>query len=721
MKFLALVSGGKDSHYNIIHCLKNGHELTVMANLRPLDLNEQELDSFMFQTCGHDLIEKYPLVTSVPIEFGSIKADTSLVTTLTYDKEEKFGKDEIEELFDLLKKCSEKYDFEAVSVGAILSSYQRNRVEDCCNRLGLKVLSYLWQRNQSDLMNEMCLVSKTDYENDSDAYKLDARIIKTAAIGLNKTDLGKSLPEIKDKMEKLNKLYDVHICGEGGEFETLVLDSPIFDKGYFKLKTINIENNNDNKDDVYSCTFDVEIVPRTEKTKSLFALSDYLKSVVSPTLFDSKWTALKEKLLNNISAFEYKKELVKLNENVKLPLTVCKLGDILHIQNIQPKTYTASMDNQCGEVFKQLFDILRAYNISKKQILTTTLCLKDMANFSKINQNYMRFFSNVGSLPPSRACLGNKLIPGDLQLSCCLTLEEKNPVIKDGIHVQGISYWNPCNIGPYSQVIYPWNQRNKIGYMAGQIPLVPNTMKLYQCLEDDINKFWIENSVIALRHYDHLKNLINLKENLSTIWYLSNEKIKNDASMNSAISAAVNVWTAYTDVSVDEKNWDEEEEEEIKTRFAYECETFDHKQNVNNIVICVVDELPAGAPLEIGGVVCANKDTRDLDQFESDDENSKSVQVILEKGINVLNNEISYNYKIEFFNSCEEFLEFLSKSDAFPFQGTVYFNHTSLNKNAEYLKDFSSYENLEYFPVRRLFDYTGKEYDVAFSLKTILI
>ena len=44
---------------------------------------------------------------------------------------------------------------EAVCSGAILSNYQRYRVEDVCARLGLASLSYLWQRQQDELLQEM--------------------------------------------------------------------------------------------------------------------------------------------------------------------------------------------------------------------------------------------------------------------------------------------------------------------------------------------------------------------------------------------------------------------------------------------------------------------------------------------------------------------------------------------------------------------------------------
>ena len=38
--------------------------------------------------------------------------------------------DEVEDLFDLIKEAKEKFQIEAVSSGAIFSSYQKKRVEN---------------------------------------------------------------------------------------------------------------------------------------------------------------------------------------------------------------------------------------------------------------------------------------------------------------------------------------------------------------------------------------------------------------------------------------------------------------------------------------------------------------------------------------------------------------------------------------------------------------
>nr|XP_051678522.1 diphthine--ammonia ligase isoform X8 [Oryctolagus cuniculus] len=120
-----------------------------------------------------------------------------------------------------LQPCNhlEKEEVEGVSVGAILSDYQRVRVENVCKRLNLQPLAYLWQRNQEDLLREMI------------ASNVQAVIIKVAAFGLDPDKhLGKTLDQMEPILLELSKKYGVHVCGEGGEYETFTLDCPLFKK-----------------------------------------------------------------------------------------------------------------------------------------------------------------------------------------------------------------------------------------------------------------------------------------------------------------------------------------------------------------------------------------------------------------------------------------------------------------------------------------------------------
>ncbi|KAJ1850297.1 hypothetical protein H4R99_002314 [Coemansia sp. RSA 1722] len=214
MQVVALVSGGKDSTYNMVKCVENGHEIVALAHIHPPKTSEKdELDSFMYQTVGSSGVSLIAECLSLPIYLQETQG-TAITQTLDYQQTEN---DETEDLFKLLSTVKDNHpDVKGVSVGAIFSRYQSNRVQNVCDRLGLTMLAYLWQRDQKELLHEMV-------EN-----KIDAVLIKVAAMGLGEQDLGKSLAQMEEKLLKLDEKYGVHVCGEGGEFETFTLDSPIY-------------------------------------------------------------------------------------------------------------------------------------------------------------------------------------------------------------------------------------------------------------------------------------------------------------------------------------------------------------------------------------------------------------------------------------------------------------------------------------------------------------
>jgi len=168
MRVAALISGGKDSCYNMMQCIAAGHQIVALANLRPAEnqVGSDELDSYMYQTVGHHAIDLYAEAMALPLYRRTIRG-RSVDTGRVYTKCEG---DEVEDLYELLKLVKEKEEVEGISVGAILSDYQRVRVENVCKRLNLQPLAYLWQRNQEDLLQEMI------------SSNIQAIIIKVAAL-----------------------------------------------------------------------------------------------------------------------------------------------------------------------------------------------------------------------------------------------------------------------------------------------------------------------------------------------------------------------------------------------------------------------------------------------------------------------------------------------------------------------------------------------------------
>ena len=215
MKFVALVSGGKDSIFAILKLLQEGHELICLANLYPVD--SDELDSYMYQSVGHEIIELMGAALDKPLYRRPIKGKP---TNLELEYGSSINQeDEVEDMFELLKEIKEKHpEIDSVSSGAINSTYQKNRVENICERLGWTSLAPLWNLEATGLLQDMI------------KNEMNSILIKVASMGLGKADLGKSLAQLEPKLLGLQEKYDIHCCGEGGEFESLTLDCPIFKK-----------------------------------------------------------------------------------------------------------------------------------------------------------------------------------------------------------------------------------------------------------------------------------------------------------------------------------------------------------------------------------------------------------------------------------------------------------------------------------------------------------
>jgi len=89
------------------------------------------LDSWCFQTVGHNVISAIAECMDVPLFIGELHG-SSVQTSLEYDDNKKNSEeDEVENLYNLLKRVKEEMpQVTAVSCGAIFSDYQRNRVEN---------------------------------------------------------------------------------------------------------------------------------------------------------------------------------------------------------------------------------------------------------------------------------------------------------------------------------------------------------------------------------------------------------------------------------------------------------------------------------------------------------------------------------------------------------------------------------------------------------------
>ena len=141
--------------------------------------------------------------------------------------------EELEDLKKALQKAKDQHKIEGIVTGALFSNYQRERIEKVADSLGLKIFAPLWHMDQETEMREIL--------NQGFSFI----ITKIAAEGLDKSWLNRRMTEKDiDKLVKLNEKVGINIAGEGGEFETLMIDGPIFKK---KIKVMESRIEEENK------------------------------------------------------------------------------------------------------------------------------------------------------------------------------------------------------------------------------------------------------------------------------------------------------------------------------------------------------------------------------------------------------------------------------------------------------------------------------------------
>eukprot|EP01084_Bolivina_argentea_P048175 88770_1 len=491
MKAVALLSGGKDSIYNVMKCVQYGHDIICIGNLRPSPKDVDELDSEMYQTVGWNGVELIAKAMDVPFYFrttdGKSKQSAVAYNHLNINNDQNDNNneskidsvDEVEDMFLLLQEIKHKHpEINAVSTGAILSNYQRNRVESVCDRLNLVNLSYLWQRtDQNILLKEMI-------NND-----INAIIIKCASMGLLPNEfLGKSIQDdiIYDKLLELGDLYGMNVCGEGGEYETFVIDCPLFKK--FKISI-----------DESSICGDIKDPISPNGYLKFHKLSLVSKKQNENQTVEQKHNEMKENDIN-IHICNEKNDWELLNVDTFIPFdepqsiettNICNYGSkngmfqfVSHPNSSVNSKYISDLDlkAEVSLLFNVLIMKLKKYELNMSNLFYCQLFINDMNLFKIINPFYKSYFKNI--FPPSRVCcqldLNNKhrvsleALGYKYKYKSIHNIEINHNVFQC-LHVQSISEWAPNCIGPYSQAS---KIENKFIFAAGVIGLIPATMKM---------------------------------------------------------------------------------------------------------------------------------------------------------------------------------------------------------------------------------------------------
>lgn len=184
MTSCALFTGGKDSTYAI---QRSSHDIDTLLTIHARE------GSMMYHVPAIKLSE----LASKAMDKNHVSVEST-------------SEDELE----AVKEGLEEIDPEVLITGAVESNYQKSRIDHVCRELGIKHESPLWGVDPVDTLWE---VSKV----------FDIMVTAVAADGFDESWLGRKLDqESVNELIQLHRDRGVHPLGEGGEYESLVVNGP---------------------------------------------------------------------------------------------------------------------------------------------------------------------------------------------------------------------------------------------------------------------------------------------------------------------------------------------------------------------------------------------------------------------------------------------------------------------------------------------------------------
>ncbi len=195
MRAACLFSGGKDSTYSVYVAMQRGWEVASLLTIRPADP-----ESMMFHVPN--------------LSVTALQAEAMGLPLL-----EETAKPGEEGELDALRQVFRRAQADGIVVGAIASDYQYSRVNRIAAELGLRTFAPLWRQDPERLVHDFLAAGLRIVFSSVSADGFDASWLGRAWGGATVTEL-----------LRLHRTRGIHPCGEGGEFETLVLDAPFFKK-----------------------------------------------------------------------------------------------------------------------------------------------------------------------------------------------------------------------------------------------------------------------------------------------------------------------------------------------------------------------------------------------------------------------------------------------------------------------------------------------------------
>lgn len=191
MRVAALFSGGKDSNYALFCAQHYGWDVIHLVSV--------------FSASGESYMYHIPAIELTRLAAESI--GIPLVEVITPPEPET-------ELLPL-KETLKKLGVDGIVSGALASEYQRRRLDQICQDIGIKSFAPLWHKNQRHYIHEMV------------GEGFEVMVTGCYAEGLDESWLGRVLDhKALAELDRLHEKYGISIAGEGGEYESFVAYGP---------------------------------------------------------------------------------------------------------------------------------------------------------------------------------------------------------------------------------------------------------------------------------------------------------------------------------------------------------------------------------------------------------------------------------------------------------------------------------------------------------------
>lgn len=193
MRVIALLSGGKDSVAAVEVAQGFGWDVVGALVLRPA-----QDDAWMFHTPALDVVQGVAQCLGLPLRQANVRTGPQ---------------EEVNDLETALADAKAAWGLDGIVSGALASEYQRTRIDAIGHRLGLKTFAPLWHKDPTTYLRGLL------------AGGYDLRFTRTAADGVPNAWCGQALDADKVAAMQAHRARP-HVAGEGGEYESLVLDAP---------------------------------------------------------------------------------------------------------------------------------------------------------------------------------------------------------------------------------------------------------------------------------------------------------------------------------------------------------------------------------------------------------------------------------------------------------------------------------------------------------------